>query len=465
MKISTTLLGIALGGIAAFVGQLNAGARPGSDGGVSTGPDVIVGSIPGYAKYYKGTINGETWLAYSLGSTSCNIGDVPLDWYASTNQHPVIPQNMYRVKNGGFEHLGMSWVKHGFCALQQTLCGPCTPAGSGCPSLLGVGCSDPYTASLNGSQSDLRPRYQINAATGYFNYGASDPTNSDPTAAKERLRVRRVDLDPALNAGATYYAECQYVHPDDAAAANDDNNASYRKFTIGADSSTGYALSLTGATFQQLAAIHAWKSVHADVEIKSVDVAGDGRYLVANRVWQITPGVWRYEYCVQNLNSDRAGYSFSVPTAAGVTATNIGFARPMYHSGEPFSNLTWTGVQASGAVTWTCPQTYAQNANGAALRWASMYTFRFESTTGPATTDGSATLGLFKTGTPASVGASVKIPGGPPPIAGDFNGDGIIDGVDLGMLLANWGTAAGDVTGDGVTDGQDLAIILANWTL
>ncbi len=48
---------------------------------------------------------------------------------------------------------------------------------------------------------------------------------------------------------------------------------------------------------------------------------------------------------------------------------------------------------------------------------------------------------------------------------GDFNGDGYIDGYDLGMLFAGWGMdGATDINGDGITDGTDLGIILENWT-
>ncbi len=464
MKLGTTLACLSLGGLAAFLGQLNAGARPADDGGASAGADVIVGAIPDYTKYYKGTIGGETWLSYAFGSTSCNIGTAQLEWYAApSNRHPVIPQNLYRVKNGGFEHIGVSWVKHGFCALQQTLCGSCTPAGGGCPSLLGVGCSDPYTASLNGSQSDLRPRYQINPSTGYYVTAQSDPTSSDPSAAKERLRVKQNDMNPSLNAGAIFYAECQYIHPQDAEASNSLNNASYRRVVVGADSSTGYALSFSGSTIQQLPAIYGWKDQHNDVSIKAVDVSGDGRFNIGNRAWEVSPGVWRYEYVVHNLNSDRAGYSFSVPASDNIDVSNIGFARPMYHSGEPFANDMWTGVHANGAVTWTCPQTYAQNTNGAALRWASAYTFRFDSSVAPNAVNGTATLGLFKPGNPASATAPVFVPDTAPATPGDFNGDGIIDGIDMGILLANWGGAGGDVNGDHVTDGIDLGSLLANW--
>jgi hypothetical protein len=45
----------------------------------------------------------------------------------------------------------------------------------------------------------------------------------------------------------------------------------------------------------------------------------------------------------------------------------------------------------------------------------------------------------------------------------DFNQDEVTDGIDLGILLAAWGTPARDITGDGTTDGVDLGILLAMW--
>lgn len=53
------------------------------------------------------------------------------------------------------------------------------------------------------------------------------------------------------------------------------------------------------------------------------------------------------------------------------------------------------------------------------------------------------------------------------PIPGDLNGDGVVDGADLGGLLGSWGLCAGcpaDLNGDGVVDGADLGILLSNWT-
>jgi hypothetical protein len=49
------------------------------------------------------------------------------------------------------------------------------------------------------------------------------------------------------------------------------------------------------------------------------------------------------------------------------------------------------------------------------------------------------------------------------PCPADFNDDDVTDGVDLGILLAAWGTPARDITGDGTTDGVDLGILLAMW--
>ena len=43
-----------------------------------------------------------------------------------------LAQHMYRLKSGRFEQIGQSWVKHGFCALQDVVCGRCDPA---CPGV------------------------------------------------------------------------------------------------------------------------------------------------------------------------------------------------------------------------------------------------------------------------------------------------------------------------------------------
>ena len=471
MKTSLTLGGLLLGGVAVFLGQFSATALPGDggDGGVASGPDVIVGAIPDVQRYSPGNFNGTQYASYAFGSTSCNIGTQQLQWQPNpSNLHPVIPQNMFRIKDGAIEQIGMSFVKHGFCALQQTLCGSCQSAGAGCPTVLGIGCSDPYTAGLNGAQSDLKSRGPINPTTGVFSGSYTDPTppSTLPSSVRERVAVKRNDLDPALNAGATYVAECQYIHQQDAAGGNDDNNSSYRLVTVGStwSSSQGYPLTLTGPTVQQLPAIYAWRQIHSDVQIKSIDVPGDGRFLVGSRVINNGNGTWRYEYAIQNLNSDRAGGSFSVPIPAGVTVTDIGFKSPAYINGESISNADWTASVANGMLTWTCePNT---NANANALRWSTLYSLRFTANVAPAQSLGEVTLGVWKAPTAQSPATSAvtaaNVPSAPA-VTGDLDGDGSVGAGDLAALLNAWGTAAGDLDGDGTTNGADLTILLSNW--
>jgi hypothetical protein len=46
------------------------------------------------------------------------------------------------------------------------------------------------------------------------------------------------------------------------------------------------------------------------------------------------------------------------------------------------------------------------------------------------------------------------------------NCDWVVDGTDLGTVLAEWGTSGStpaDIDGDGIVSGNDLAIVLAGW--
>lgn len=49
------------------------------------------------------------------------------------------------------------------------------------------------------------------------------------------------------------------------------------------------------------------------------------------------------------------------------------------------------------------------------------------------------------------------------PCAEDLDGSGVVDGADLGRLLAGWSTPGGDINGSGTTDGADLGMLLAAW--
>ena len=48
-------------------------------------------------------------------------------------------------------------------------------------------------------------------------------------------------------------------------------------------------------------------------------------------------------------------------------------------------------------------------------------------------------------------------------VGADLNGDGQVDGADLGLLLGAWCTTDADLNGDGTTDGADLGLLLGAW--
>jgi hypothetical protein len=51
-----------------------------------------------------------------------------------------------------------------------------------------------------------------------------------------------------------------------------------------------------------------------------------------------------------------------------------------------------------------------------------------------------------------------------PPCEGDLNGDGNVDGLDLGVTLSQWGSnGSADLNGDLNVDGLDLGLLLAGW--
>lgn len=75
--------------------------------------------------------------------------------------------------------------------------------------------------------------------------------------------------------------------------------------------------------------------------------------------------------------------------------------------------------------------------------------------------------GTFGEGSGSSVlDFSIVAAGVPAPVAGDLNGDGIVNGTDLTILLSAWGTAnaQADVNDDGTVNGSDLTFLLSNWT-
>ncbi len=358
------------------------------------GADMAFASIPNAQNWTNGqAVDGI--LAYSLADVACNIGTQPLDWFVGPNpRHPVMAQNMYRLLDGRFEQIGQSWLKHGFCAIQQDFCQTCAPACGGCCSQLGVGCSDPYSASRNGQWSNLGPRHEINAHLG-TNLGNHAFAEGN-TTIRGRIQVHVSDLkDP----GATYYAEGHYVAQDDAQAGdmtNDNNNASWRAF----DFNEFFSVVFSGDTHREEIAMFAWKEANPHVTITHVDVPNEGRFTLGYRVSGNGDGTWHYEYALHNLSSDRSAGSFTVPVGPGAVPQNIGFHDVDYHSGEVYSLTDWTVAHGDQTLAWAT-ETYQQNENANALRWGTLYNFRFDTATPPQ--QGGVEIGLFKPGTPNAI--------------------------------------------------------------
>lgn len=61
---------------------------------------------------------------------------------------------------------------------------------------------------------------------------------------------------------------------------------------------------------------------------------------------------------------------------------------------------------------------------------------------------------------------AVVVPGCPAVVIGDLDGNGVVEGADLALLLGAWGTAGGpaDLDDDGTVGGSDLAVLLGNWS-
>lgn len=450
----------------------------------STGPDVIVGDV--VVNSSSNYTNVGSIDAFSWGTTSCNIGSVNLLWQSSNPNHPVIPQNMYRLKtvNGAarFEQIGQGWMKHAFTALTQNLC--CTCNGSG-GSVLGVGCSDPYTSGRNGTQcttvGGLGPKFQVNAHTGGFLFPYMFRNNCSyipHNNTTRRCQVHSDDLNSGLNPGALYYAEAQYVTPDDASNLNQNNNASYERITI--SGGPNYSASSAASTVREKAAIQAWKAADSSVTetlINTPENGGanpNGRLILSAKATDLGGGLWNYEYALYNMNSDRSVSLFKVDLANGFNVTDIGFHDVPYHSGDGYNSNTstpvnfdgtdWPGNYGGGNVAWAVvPASPVENSN--ALRWGTLYNFRFTVNSPPTT--GDVTLGMFKAvaGQPDSITATTVVPVPTVPCAcdGDVDASVTVDGLDVQIFTDMFTnaiptTACADIASpkDGVLDTADL---------
>ena len=464
-----TFLGFALS-LLLFLGAPR--ATPAHPEALNPGPDVIVGDLSSLQQF--GSNGAQVGLA--MGSDACNNGDVELNFFAMPNtDHPVTAQNLYRMSGGAtnddrFEQIGHSWLTHGFFALQSNSCGfGCTPASNG--SHLGAGCSSADSASINAGPINLGSRAWVNPFTGAFPSTANSHTGHTHTGTSHRVLVNGSDLDPTMNPGAAYYAEAQFVTPHEYAwcqshpgQCNMFNNVSYRQFNVAG--TTSFTFSAVGSTVRMMPVLNAWPG--ATIRTIEPDPGVDGRAFLAYKVTGPVAGLYHYEYAIYNQNLDRGIQSFSVPrllvpdingAELGGGEQNVGFHAPPQHPGFPadgtqgntgFSSAEWTFNPSAVSLTWTS-ETFAQNPNANAIRWGTLYNFRFDSTTSPVASN--ATVGFFKAGAPITVAIE-----GPAPIGGPVH---IISGTvvycsnpSLNPVPDVTLTLIGSVSGSTLSDGS-----------
>jgi len=350
------------------------------------GADVILGVL-GQPEVYA--TNGDV-VALSFGTTSCNAGDAVLEWHKlPENRHPVISQNMYRLFQGRMEQIGQSWVKHGFVALQGSVCKhsrdpdfpyeTCQPNPDG--TGLGIGCSDPYNTQINRGPN-LGPRNLINPLTGEYPGSKEqvEHTHQHPLGIEHGVQVKEEALGQ-FDAGARYFIEGQYVAPDDATAGNGLNNVSFREVEVRKVDGTWRFGFTADDTVRRKPAILAWDGASFSTIETTEAVLGQkqlkAKVIVAQSVQQVEgTSTYRYEYALYNMNNPRGLKSFSVPVG-NLGVTGIGFSAPPAHV-EDKPRAPWQSSVQNGLITWSAP-----DEQGSELNWGTTFNFWFETSAPP----------------------------------------------------------------------------------
>ncbi|MFN0058726.1 MAG: proprotein convertase P-domain-containing protein [Planctomycetota bacterium] len=429
---------------------------------VLPGPDVLLGELTELLQLGR---EGDE-VGCAPDSPLCNSGVEPLDWMGIPSPlHPFIAYNMYRLEDGRFEQIGMSWVKHGFGAAQDNACGlGCTPYPDS--TRLGLGCSDTYNAPTNGAQGIMGPRSEINPWTGAFTYAGSHIETTGGSGHDEvshRLRVLDADLDPALHPDAEYYCELIIFAHDD---SQHGNNIAHEPVNVSGAPGGFWSFDISADATALGPAINAW--VDAQQTVIEPATGNDGRAILACRVTDNGDGTWHYDYAIYNFDMERMVRSLDVPVAAATTLTNIEF-RAFQIEADLYSNDPWTATRDGDSLMWSTPAFGAPGGNP--IIWGTMYSFRFDADAAPVAS--SATIGLYKPGVGATLSGSTSAPaaptGGPQEyVRGDANADGAFNIADpvstLNYLFASASVpclAAVDANADGSLNIADAVYSLS----
>ncbi|MCP3916002.1 MAG: hypothetical protein GY711_10640 [bacterium] len=363
-------------------------------------PDVAVSRVNDNAAYY-GEVGGIG--AFSISTTSCNVGNVVIDWLDPWDM-PVIAQNMFMIKDGHIEHLGYSFLKDSFCAVSEPTCGTCQPTNC---NTLGIGCADTYGAGLNDGRNGWA-KWGIEATRGEWFVIPPGPTNENNTI-RGRLQVEMAKLN---DANAVYLVEGQYVSGHDQQAGLGHNNQSWRYVQGNTN------MNNIGGMHMFEPGIFAWQNTHDDVMLSEINNDNEGGTNIHGFMWlgskatQISPTEWRYDYAVQNLNSDGGVGSIEVNLlCAGASLSGLEHRGVRHHSGSPYSNAGWNGSTTALSARWET-ETFGANQNASAIRWGELHSFSFVADT-PPTSQGTVTIGVFDPSAGTTISGSAIVPSSP----------------------------------------------------
>lgn len=388
-----------------------------SDGG---GVDVSLGILNGITQMGRiGSFpNGKAGL--SMSTTSCNLGSVNVPWLSPmAEDHPGILMALYREKDGTFQQVGTSWVKHGFFALSNSQCIPCLNPSNG--TFLGIGCSDTYGSFNNGDRFYLGPRDEWDAfeatwdCEGSFFDGTPIDCERDENGnglgpVAHRLEVVDADLD---NPGATYYYEAMYLVRDDVNKVNNIGSRRCEMFWTGFSWLFSTPSASAGNPLVEGPAILRWSDADLTTTVGNGD--DDGEAILAVNTIDQGDGTWRYEYSLFNWTMDRNLGSLSLPVCGDVSELR-------FHDGDEFPENDWQPVVEGGHLTWTFPDVVIDTDDkvAGALEVQYLYSFGFTSSTPPA--GRSAVLGVYEDGDGADVLAAETLAPGCLNLAADVVG-------------------------------------------
>ena len=323
---------------------------------------------------------GEVGL--SMRNTMCNPGSVSIPWYAQMlENHPKFGFLITRLSGDRMVQISdRSYCKHAFTSASTSGgCGPCNGIGG---NLMGVTCSDTYTAGHNAGRNHLGPADEINPWLGTWNHvgsyfdqgdpnvgapgntdGAQSPITVGSDEVKNRVTVKEADLQVA---GASYFYGIQLIHEGEAVGNRSDNIKSRGFVPTWNGSSWSVANSSVGEAFGSI--LQHWPGADLNSGGNGND---DGRFFVASKVTALGGGSYHYEYAVHNVDNNRGGATLRIPIDASATASNFSF-RDI--DSDALNN--WTAARIGNEIVFTAP---ASNP----LNWNTIYNFGFDANFAP----------------------------------------------------------------------------------